>query len=83
LKDSPRPLWVRTTKHAAHYLGAEAIIPALATGADVVLTGRGTAPSLVLAPLADRLGWEWVSPEVAPMTAISASRKHQCPVGRV
>lgn len=38
------------------YLGADAILPAL--HADVVITGRVADPSLFLAPLADRLGWD-------------------------
>jgi hypothetical protein len=38
------------------YLGADAIWPAL--GADVVITGRVADPSLFLAPLAHRLGWD-------------------------
>lgn len=40
------------------YLGAEALLPALDTGADVVLTGRVADPSLFLAPMAHRLGWD-------------------------
>lgn len=39
------------------YLGADAILPALATGARVVITGRVADPSLVVAPLAYRHGW--------------------------
>jgi hypothetical protein len=39
------------------YLGAEAILPALATGADVVITGRVADPSLFLAPVAQAFGW--------------------------
>ena len=39
------------------YLGADAVMPALSAGADVVVTGRVADPSLFLAPLADRLGW--------------------------
>lgn len=40
------------------YLGADAIRTALDTGADVVITGRVADPSLFLAPLAHRLGWD-------------------------
>jgi len=40
------------------YLGAEALMPGLAAGADVVITGRVADPSLFVAPLADRFGWE-------------------------
>jgi hypothetical protein len=39
------------------YLGAEAILPALATGADIVVTGRVADPSLFVAPLMHELGW--------------------------
>ncbi|MBB4909836.1 acyclic terpene utilization AtuA family protein [Actinophytocola algeriensis] len=38
------------------YLGADAVLPALV--ADVVITGRVADPSLFVAPLADRLGWD-------------------------
>ncbi|GAB3890894.1 hypothetical protein GCM10029964_063170 [Kibdelosporangium lantanae] len=38
------------------YLGADAVLPALS--ADVVITGRVADPSLFVAPLADRLGWD-------------------------
>jgi hypothetical protein len=40
------------------YLGADALLPALDTGADVVLTGRVADPSLFVAPMAQRMGWE-------------------------
>ncbi|WP_435120362.1 acyclic terpene utilization AtuA family protein [Amycolatopsis thermoflava] len=40
------------------YLGAEQIMPALETGAHVVLSGRVADPSLFTAPLAQRLGWD-------------------------
>ncbi len=40
------------------YLGIEHLLPALLTGADVVLTGRVADPSLFLAPLVLHFGWE-------------------------
>lgn len=40
------------------YMGVEAILPALEAGADVVITGRVSDPSLFLAPLVHRYGWE-------------------------
>jgi hypothetical protein len=39
------------------YLGADAILPALEVGADVVITGRVADPSLILAPLRHAFGW--------------------------
>lgn len=61
-----RPLDARGPVVSANaYLGADAITPALATGADLVLTGRVAAPSLFLAPLADRLGWDLSHPASA------------------
>lgn len=39
------------------YLGAEALLPAIAGGADVVITGRVADPSLFLAPLMHAFGW--------------------------
>ena len=69
--DSPcledgRPLNARGPVVSANaYLGADAITPALATGAEVVLTGRVADPSLFLAPLADRLGWDLSDPAKA------------------
>ena len=39
------------------YLGSADVLPALATGADVVITGRVADPSLFVAPIADHYGW--------------------------
>ncbi|GAB4040422.1 acyclic terpene utilization AtuA family protein [Spirosoma gilvum] len=39
------------------YLGADAILPALATDAQVIITGRVADPTLFVAPLVHELGW--------------------------
>ena len=39
------------------YLGCAALLPALATGADVVITGRVADPSLFLAPMMHHYNW--------------------------
>src|SRR2546428_1904863 len=39
------------------YLGASALLPALQSGADIVITGRVADPSLFLAPMAYEYGW--------------------------
>src|SRR4051794_40862096 len=39
------------------YLGSDAIVPALASRADVGITGRVADPSLVVAPLVHHFGW--------------------------
>lgn len=39
------------------YLGVEAILPALASDADIIITGRVADPSLFLAPMIYEFGW--------------------------
>ena len=61
-----RPLRAHGELVSAHaYLGADALSSALGTGAAVVVTGRVADPSLFLAPLADRLGWDLADPAYA------------------
>ncbi len=49
------------------YLGADAILPALDAGADVVIGGRLADPSMYLAPMMHRYGWN--SDDVAVLGA--------------
>jgi hypothetical protein len=44
------------------YLGADAVLPALAAGADVVIGGRLSDPSMFVAPLARHFGWDLADP---------------------
>ncbi len=57
--DTGEPLSVVRDKvsSANVYLGAFPIAEALAQGAQIVLTGRGTDPGLVLGPLIHEFGW--------------------------
>ena len=73
------PLWERMTVAqtgrpfigANAYLGAEEILIALDTGADVVITGRVADPSLFVAPLRRHFEWDagdWA--HLGPATAV-------------
>ncbi|MGB3800041.1 MAG: acyclic terpene utilization AtuA family protein [Lewinella sp.] len=42
------------------YLGVEALLPALESGADIIVTGRVADPSLFLAPMVHAFGWSVV-----------------------
>lgn len=56
--ETDKPLFDSGTLVSANaYLGTDAILPALATGADIVITGRVADPSLFLAPLIHEFGW--------------------------
>jgi hypothetical protein len=45
------------------YLGTDALLPALATGADIIITGRVADPSLFVAPLVHEFGWSPDDPD--------------------
>jgi hypothetical protein len=40
------------------YLGADALLPALQSNADIIITGRVADPSLFVAPMVHGLGWD-------------------------
>lgn len=50
--------WTDRIVSANAYMGAEGIIEALKNGADVVITGRVSDPTLTLAPLCYEYGWD-------------------------
>jgi hypothetical protein len=62
--DTPLPELGRTVGEvglplagANAYIGADALLPALASGAEVVIAGRVADPSLFLAPMRHAFGW--------------------------
>ena len=57
--DNGQPLepYLDRVKTANVYIGAEPIVEALQQGADIVITGRATDPSIVLAPMMYEFGW--------------------------
>jgi hypothetical protein len=59
IMESGRPLRELGTSiiSANAYLGADALVHALESGADVVITGRVSDPALFLAPLIHEFGW--------------------------
>lgn len=46
------------------YLGADALLPALQSDADIIITGRVADPSLFVAPLVHEFGWSLDNPDI-------------------
>jgi len=56
--ETGKPLsWSGEILSANAYLGTDTILPALESGADIIITGRVADPSLVVAPLVYEFGW--------------------------
>ena len=57
--DHNKPLSEYAIVSANAYMGAEALVEALQTGADIIITGRVADPSLFLAPMIYEFGWNF------------------------
>lgn len=51
--------FVSNATSANVYIGAASIVEALQQGADIIIAGRATDPSLVVAPMMYEFGWSW------------------------
>ncbi len=51
--------YVNRLQSANAYVGSPALVKALEMGADVVIAGRATDSSLVIAPMVYEFGWKW------------------------
>ena len=56
--ENDKPLSNHNIISANAYLGADVIVKALQTGAQVIITGRVADPSLFLAPMIHEFGWD-------------------------
>ncbi|HLR45135.1 MAG TPA: acyclic terpene utilization AtuA family protein [Brevibacterium sp.] len=58
--ETGKPVSVHATEllSANAYIGAEALLPALQRGVDILIVGRAADPSLYLAPMMHEFGWD-------------------------
>lgn len=56
--DNGRPMNEYDIVSANAYIGVDAILPAIRSGADIIITGRVADPSLFLAPMIHEFGWK-------------------------
>ena len=70
--DDGRPLSAHGEIVSANiYLGADALLPAIDTGATVVITGRVADPSLFAAPITRTLGWDLADRQQAAVAVLA------------